>query len=113
MHYFHQWWQEASPEQREQARTLIANGQMQFAVGGWVMPDEAIVDYTDLIETMTLGHEFIFDTFGVRPRYGFQARQPRPCPLHCFASGHQEPRRTPAAPPPDPLFPPADMTAAP
>ena len=36
------------------------------------MPDEATVDYTDLIETMTLGHQFILDAFGVRPRYGFQ-----------------------------------------
>merc|ERR1719238_394620 len=36
------------------------------------MPDEAVTDYADLIETMTIGHEFIWNTFGVVPKYGFQ-----------------------------------------
>ena len=61
MFYFAKWFTEATPAQQAAARKLIANKQLDFAVGGWVMPDEATVDYTDLIETMTLGHQFIFE----------------------------------------------------
>ena len=36
------------------------------------MPDEAAADYADLIETITIGHEFVYDTFGVVPRFSFE-----------------------------------------
>lgn len=72
MIYFHQWWQQASVQQQVSARRLIHNGQLSFAVGGWVMPDEATTDYADLIETMTAGHRFIEAEFGVSPKHGFQ-----------------------------------------
>ena len=47
-------------------------------------PDEAITDYTDLIETMTVGHEFIADTFGegAAPRFGFQVSEDAPLGDH-------------------------------
>ena len=70
--YFSRWWDQASALQRSQVRKFIAQGRFEFAVGGWVMPDEATTDYWSVIETMTLGHEFIYNTFGVRPRFGFQ-----------------------------------------
>jgi len=67
MIYFHKWWQEASKSQRQAARRVIKSGQLNFAVGGWVMPDEATTDYPDLIETMTAGHQFLDQTFGAKP----------------------------------------------
>lgn len=70
--YFYMWWQDATAQQKQDAHTLVKRGQLEFVVGGWVMPDEATTDYASLIETMTIGHEFIYDTFGVVPRYGFQ-----------------------------------------
>jgi len=74
MIYFSKWYDGASPEQQQLAQTLVANGQLQFAVGGWAMPDEATTDYPDIIETMTTGHQWLLDTFGevARPRFGFQ-----------------------------------------
>jgi hypothetical protein len=74
MIYFSKWYDAASPAQRAQAQALVQNGQLQFAVGGWAMPDEATTDYTDVIETMTTGHQWLLDTFGekARPQFGFQ-----------------------------------------
>ncbi len=74
MIYFSKWYDAATPTQRAQAQTLVQNGQLQFAVGGWAMPDEATTDYTDVIETMTTGHQWLLDTFGekARPQFGFQ-----------------------------------------
>lgn len=72
--YFSQWYDSTSDEQRKLAHKFVDNGQLQFAVGGWAMPDEATTDYTDIIETMTTGHQWLVDTFGdvARPRFGFQ-----------------------------------------
>ena len=66
MIYFHQWWVDprTTDAQRADARALVAARRLAFAVGGWVMPDEATTDYTDLIETMTAGHEWITAEFG-------------------------------------------------
>eukprot|EP00466_Bigelowiella_natans_P018245 jgi/Bigna1/78050/fgenesh1_pg.52_\ len=71
--YFRKWYEMATSEQQQNAHKLVKTGQLNFAVGGWVMPDEATVDYPDLINTMSLGHEWLYDTFsGVRVRHGFQ-----------------------------------------
>lgn len=73
MVYFRKWYEGTTDRLRAEAQRLVRNGQIAFAVGGWVMPDEATVDYTDLIETMSLGQEWIYDTFeGARVRHGFQ-----------------------------------------
>ena len=73
MVYFKQWYDAATSHQRQQAQRLVSAGQITFSVGGWVMPDEATTDYPDLIETMSLGHQWIFETFkGARARHGFQ-----------------------------------------
>ena len=35
------------------------------------MHDEACPIYEDMIENMWIGHDFIFKTFGVKPRIGW------------------------------------------
>ena len=80
-YYFQRWWTtDATPSDQAAIQQFVAEGRFEFAVGGWVMPDEAVTDYADLIETMTIGHEFIWNTFGVVPKYGFQVWQ-------CMAMG--------------------------
>ena len=55
-------------------RNLISNGQFQFTLGHWVMPDEAITDYKDLIYNAEIGMQFLENTFGEcgRPLVGWQ-----------------------------------------
>jgi len=38
----------------------------------WVQNDEAVTSYEAIISQMTLGHQYLYDTFGVLPRYGWQ-----------------------------------------
>jgi len=42
----------------------------QFINGGWCMNDEATTYYNDIIDQMALGHSFLLETFGVKPRIG-------------------------------------------
>jgi len=37
-----------------------------------VQNDEAVTSYEAIISQMTLGHQYLYDTFGVLPRYGWQ-----------------------------------------
>uniref|UniRef100_A0A3Q2Y4Q0 Alpha-mannosidase n=1 Tax=Hippocampus comes TaxID=109280 RepID=A0A3Q2Y4Q0_HIPCM len=46
-------------------------GRLEFVLGGQVMPDEAVTDLDDLLVQMTEGHGFLFETFGVRPRFSW------------------------------------------
>lgn len=43
-------------ETQERVRQLVKDGQLDFAGGGWVSNDEAICQYEDIIDQMTLGH---------------------------------------------------------
>lgn len=46
----------------------VANGQLEFINGGWCMADEADVDYEGVVNQLTLGHKFLLEELGVRPR---------------------------------------------
>src|SRR5687768_8216004 len=85
MAYFSRWWNEATDQQREQCKQLVNNSQFEFVIGGWTMEDEACTTYRSSedfsvqlynnnnsstnIDQMTEGHRFIFDNFGVTPRF--------------------------------------------
>jgi Glycosyl hydrolases family 38 N-terminal domain len=43
-------------ETQERVQQLVRRGQLDFANGGWVSNDEAITQYEDIIDQMTLGH---------------------------------------------------------
>jgi hypothetical protein len=72
--YFWRWWTDpnTTDTQRENLRTLYKNGQWEFVIGGWVMEDEACTTYGADIEQLTLGHQFIYNTFGAVPTRGWQ-----------------------------------------
>ncbi|XP_061525257.1 epididymis-specific alpha-mannosidase isoform X1 [Phycodurus eques] len=83
--FFRLWWDDvASVSQKKQVRPwhnswkcqytvlqLVKEGRLEFVLGGQVMPDEAVTDIDDLLLQMTEGHGFIFQTFGVRPRFSW------------------------------------------
>lgn len=65
--FFSMWWEDqaTTPRQRMQFRQLLANGQVEFVNGGWVMQDEISTMYDADINQMTLGHKWIVDNFGI------------------------------------------------
>lgn len=45
---------------------------LEIRNGGMCMHDEATPHYIDMIDQTTLGHRFIHDEFGQKPRIGWQ-----------------------------------------
>ncbi|XP_011673874.2 epididymis-specific alpha-mannosidase [Strongylocentrotus purpuratus] len=70
--FFRLWWDGVATEkQKSQTRKFVSNGQLEFIIGGQVMHDEAVTELSAIIQQMTEGHAFIYETFGVRPRFGW------------------------------------------
>ncbi|CAB3257391.1 unnamed protein product [Arctia plantaginis] len=62
--YFWRWWKEQRPTTRATFRTLVQEGRVEFAGGGWVNNDEATPDYLHIIDQFTWGLRKINDTLG-------------------------------------------------
>jgi hypothetical protein len=64
--YMEKWWKnDASPQDQAEFRHFLNEKRIEFVLGGWTMPDEALNTYYALVQTLTRGHEWIRDTFGV------------------------------------------------
>lgn len=72
MAFFQRWWRQQSPLLQSKVKELVNSGQLEFINGGMCMHDEATPHYIDLIDQTTLGHWFIKDQFGQKPRVGWQ-----------------------------------------
>lgn len=57
---------------RNRLKEVIRSGQLEIVNGGMSMPDEACTNYEDLIDNFVLGHQFVYDKFGVTPLIGYQ-----------------------------------------
>ncbi|THD25757.1 Alpha-mannosidase [Fasciola hepatica] len=64
MAYFARWWRAQTLETQDLVRRLVHSGRLQFALAGWSMADEATVHYTDAIDQLTRGHDFLRHLFG-------------------------------------------------
>ncbi|XP_076828184.1 epididymis-specific alpha-mannosidase-like isoform X2 [Brachyhypopomus gauderio] len=70
--FFRLWWGAvASQWHKEQVRQLLQEGRLEFIIGGQVMHDEAVTDIDDAILQLTEGHGFLYETFGIRPRFSW------------------------------------------
>ncbi|KAM9313315.1 lysosomal alpha-mannosidase [Gastrophryne carolinensis] len=58
------WWQEQNESVRRNVLQLVQEGRLEFINGGWSMNDEAATHYSAIIDQMTLGLQFLKDTFG-------------------------------------------------
>ena len=45
---------------------------MEIVGGGWSANDEACPSYEDMLSNYQIGHKFVLDNFGVKPRVGWQ-----------------------------------------
>ena len=69
--YFSLWWNDASPQQKEQAKKLVVEKRLDFVTGGWVMNDEASVTARATRWHLQEGREWLQKTFGVTPQYSW------------------------------------------
>ena len=72
--YLERWWRDQSPRMRDRVRALVSSGQLGFAGGGWVSPDEATSHFRDMVDQYSLGHQWLASELGVRapPAVGWQ-----------------------------------------
>ncbi|NP_001106515.1 epididymis-specific alpha-mannosidase precursor [Xenopus tropicalis] len=70
--FFRLWWKLfAGNVEKQQVHQLMREGRLEFVIGGQVMHDEALTTIDDQILQLTEGHGFIYETFGVRPRFSW------------------------------------------
>ncbi|RXN21451.1 epididymis-specific alpha-mannosidase isoform X1 [Labeo rohita] len=70
--FFRLWWVNVATDwHKKQVKQLLHEGRLEFIIGGQVMHDEAVTDVDDAILQLTEGHGFLYETFGVRPRFGW------------------------------------------
>nr|XP_037875476.1 lysosomal alpha-mannosidase isoform X2 [Bombyx mori] len=72
--YFWRWWKEQRPVTRSTFRSLVQEGRVEFAGGGWVQNDEATSDYLQIIDQYTWGLRKLNDTLGLcgKPKAAWQ-----------------------------------------
>lgn len=71
MKFFTMWYKSLDQEKKDEVKSLIKNGQLEIAQGGWSATDEACPNYEDIIVNMHIGHNFLWKEFGIRPRVGW------------------------------------------
>jgi lysosomal alpha-mannosidase len=69
--FFMRAWNDMPEKRRQQVKKLVENGQLHFVHMGHCMEDDAAPTLNAVVEQMTLGHEFLLETFGVRPRVAY------------------------------------------
>ena len=72
--YLERWWRDQSEQTRSRVRALVSSGQLGFAGGGWVSPDEATSHFRDMVDQYALGHQWLAAELGMRspPAVGWQ-----------------------------------------
>ena len=69
--FFSLWWNDTTLIQQTKAHKLIKEGRFEFVTGGWVMNDEACVTARATRWQLTLGLDWLWDHFEIRPRYSW------------------------------------------
>ncbi|XP_050392996.2 lysosomal alpha-mannosidase [Patella vulgata] len=72
--FFSRWWREQTDSMRHVVKGLVAEGRLEFILGGWSMDDEATTHYNAIIDQHTLGFDFLRQNFQDcgRPRVAWQ-----------------------------------------
>jgi hypothetical protein len=72
--FFVKWWQELHEDSKAVVRRLVQERRFEFTGGGIVQHDEANSHYSDIIDQMSLGMQFLQKEFGHTPRIAWQVR---------------------------------------
>jgi len=65
-------WHKKNDSMKERVKGFVKNGQLELINGGWSMHDEACPTYDDMINNMMIGHQWIEQEFGFKPKIGWQ-----------------------------------------
>ncbi|EAS02485.2 glycoside hydrolase family 38 amine-terminal domain protein (macronuclear) [Tetrahymena thermophila SB210] len=66
------WWKNQNEEVRNKYKELVQSGKIEIINGGWTMHDEATTYFEDIIDQMTVGHQWVKENLGVVPEIGWQ-----------------------------------------
>ena len=70
--FFKMWFEVQDSETQKYVKYLIASRRFEIVGGGWVQNDEASSSYTAIIDQMTVGHQYLLERFGIRPKVAWQ-----------------------------------------
>ena len=65
------WFSRQKNETQAKFKSLVKNGQFEIANGAWTDPDEATSNYEDIIEDLTLGHQWLRTQLDFVPKIGW------------------------------------------
>ncbi|ODN03448.1 Alpha-mannosidase 2 [Orchesella cincta] len=69
--YFNMWWNELSEKDKMRVKKIVANRQLEFVTGSWVMPDESSSHYYSVLTQLIEGHQWLFQHLGYIPKNGW------------------------------------------
>ncbi|KAH3856771.1 hypothetical protein DPMN_099365 [Dreissena polymorpha] len=61
------WWNNLDDDVKHKVRRLIERGQLEIALGGWVMSDEASTHYVSVIDQLMEGHQWVIENLHTKP----------------------------------------------
>ena len=64
MAFFEMWWHEQNKSVQQKVRQMVHEGRLEFAGGGYTQNDEAVTQYSAILDNLSLGSKFILKTFG-------------------------------------------------
>lgn len=71
MKFFTMWWDRQTDDMKDQVRSLVKEGRLDFVNAGWSMHDEACTHHDDMMNNMMIGHEFLEREFDFTPTVGW------------------------------------------
>ncbi|KAL9900565.1 alpha-mannosidase 2 [Glossina fuscipes fuscipes] len=65
--YFSRFFEDVGEKSKQELKKLVANKQLEFVTGGWVMPDEANAHWHSIIMQLTEGQTWLKRYFNITP----------------------------------------------
>lgn len=71
IYYFKIWYEKLMEDSKHNLKQLIKEKRLEFVFCGLVVNDEANPIYYDIIDNIRIGHQFLLEEFGIKPKSAF------------------------------------------
>ena len=71
VYYFKIWYLKQSNTDKEKLKQIIKDKRIEFVFCGYVVNDEANPIYYDIIDNIRIGHQFLLEEFGIKPKSAY------------------------------------------